>query len=99
MTAIDANQALAQSIGEHAVQAVDRDTILELTVILNNIDMSCQINVALRDNSDGEQRRVLESLFDVQALFFEEVSLTFDFVRPGDGSMNVLETQRQYSFA
>lgn len=99
MTAADPNQALTQSIGEHAVQAIGRSHISELTVVLSSIDMTCRVVVALEKNTDKEQRRALNKLFDVQELFFDEVAMSFDFGIEDDLPSAQLSSQRQYSFA
>lgn len=99
MTVADANQALTQSIGEHSVQALGRSHISELSVVLSNIDMTCRVVVALEKNTDKEQRRALNKLFEVQELFFDEVAMSFDFGTENDLPTAHLSSQRQYSFA
>lgn len=101
MTAVDEVQALTQSIGEHAVQALGRKHISELSIVVNSNDMSARIVVALRDNTDAEQRRALEKLFEVQELFFDDVSMTFGFGVDLDmpGVDAGLGASRQFSFA
>ena len=98
MSAVDEVQALTQSIGEHAVQAIGREHLAALAVVVNPIDLTARITVGLRENSDYEQQRALEALFEVQELFFEDASMTFGF-GVDDGLPTEGSTQRQYQFA
>lgn len=99
MTGVDEVSALTQSIGEHAVLAIGTKHLAELSVVVNSNDMTARITVALRKNNDAEQRRALENLFDVQDLFFDDVSMTFAFGIDADLPAARLSEQRQFQFA
>lgn len=98
MTEVNELDALTQSIGEHAVQALGEDRLRELSVVLYTHDMTCMVTVCLEENTDAEQQEALESLFDVQGLFFEDVSMSFDFGAVDEASVAVSEMQRQFSY-
>lgn len=99
MTAVDEVSALTQSIGEYAVQSIGTKHLVELSVVLSPVDWTARIAVALADNSEKEQSRALDKLFEVQELFFDDVSMTFAF--GADGDLPVAQTlgSRQYSYA
>lgn len=99
MTGVDEVSALTQSIGEHAVLAIGKKHLSELSVVINGNDLTARVTVALRKNSDAEQRRALEKLFEVQELFFDEASMTFAFGHDADLPTAQMSEQRQYSFA
>jgi len=99
MTAVDEVSALTQSIGEHAVAAIGAKHLSELSVVVNPFDCSARVVVALQENTEKEQRRALEKLFDVQDLFFDEVSMSFAFGSDIDLPTAHLAGARQYSFA
>lgn len=99
MTGVDEVSALTQSIGEHAVQAIGKKHLSELSVVVNGNDMTARVTVALRKNTDAEQQRALERLFDVQELFFDDASMTFAFGLDADLPAAHLSEQRQFQFA
>ena len=98
MTEVNELDALTQSIGEHAVQALGEERLSELSVVLYTNDMTCMVTVCLQENTDAEQQEALELLFDVQGLFFEDVSMSFDFGAVDDARVEVSEMQRQFSY-
>lgn len=100
MTAVDEVSALTQSIGEHAVQAIGAKHLTELSVVVSPIDYTARVVVALRENTDKEQRRALEKFFEVQELFFDDVSMTFGFGTDVDlPTAKQAAGARQFSFA
>lgn len=99
MTAVDEVSALTQSIGEHAVQAIGAKHIADLTVVVMPIDWTARIAVSLESNTEKEQRRALEKLFDVQDLFFDDVSMTFVFGEDLDLPAAHQVGAQQYSYA
>jgi hypothetical protein len=99
MTEVIEFEALTESIGAHAVQALGSERLRELTVVLDINDMTCLVSVCLRKNTDSEQQEALELLFDIQNLFFDEVSMSFDFGTPDSSQVATTEMQRQFSFA
>lgn len=99
MTGVDEVSALTQSIGEHAVSAIGAKHLAELSVVVNGNDLTARVTVALRKNSDAEQRRALEKLFEVQDLFFGDASMTFAFGHDADLPTVQLSEQRQFQFA
>lgn len=99
MTPVDEVSALTQSIGEHAVQAVGAKHLTELSVVVSSIDMTARVTMALRENSDKEQRRALERMFEVQELFFEDVSMTIAFGVDGELPTAQAAGSRQFSYA
>ena len=99
MTAVDEVSALTHSIGEHAVQAIGRKHLAELTVVVSPVDMTARVTIALQDNSEKEQRRALERVFEVQELFFDDVSMTFEFGTGDDLTDARLVGSGQFSYA
>lgn len=81
------------------MQAVGKSHLSELSVVVSNIDLTARVTVALRENSDPEQRRALEQLFDVQELFFDDVSMTFAFGHHAGLTEAQTSEQRQFQFA
>lgn len=99
MTAVDEFSALTQSIGEHAVSAIGSEHLRELSVVLSGTDMTARIVVSLRENTQAEQDYALEELFNVQELFFDEVSMTFGFGTETELANAESTARRQFSFA
>ncbi|WP_136024256.1 hypothetical protein [Microbacterium sp. K27] len=99
MTGVDEVSALTHSIGEHAVQAIGPKHLAELSVVVNGTDLTARVTVALRKNTEAEQRRALEKLFEVQDLFFDDASMTFAFGHDADLPTAQLSEQRQFQFA
>jgi hypothetical protein len=99
MSAVDEVSALTQSIGEHAVSGIGREHISRLSVVVNSNDMTARVVVKLRENSEAEQTHALESLFDVQELFFDEVSMTFAFGHDESLDEARAGVQRAYQYA
>lgn len=101
-TLMDENQILTQSIGEHAVAAVNGDRLHSLTVTFDARDARCVIAFVLEDNSDEEQLRAIDKLLDVQMLFMDEASIEFRIDDASDSEEaddRHSVSQRQYSFA
>ena len=92
-------QALTTSIGEHSVDAIGAEHLNALEVSLDSRDMTCQVIVALSDNSDAEQRRVLTALLDVESLYYDEAVLSFSFVDSIEHDSAPLESVPQYNYA
>ncbi|MEV7692483.1 hypothetical protein AB0N73_04030 [Microbacterium sp. NPDC089189] len=100
MTAVDEVSALTQSIGEHAVQAIGRKHLSALSVVVNPIDMTARIAVSLRDSNAKEQARAFEKFFDVQDLFFDDVSMTLVLGVDGNDLPSAVPVgSQQFSFA
>lgn len=99
---IDENQVLTQSIAEHAVTAIGRDRIRQVTVTFDARDASCIVAFVLRDNSDDEQLRAIDKLLDVKLLFIDEAVMDFrinDEVEEGVQCDRHPVSQRQFSIA
>lgn len=99
MTAVDEVSALTQSIAEHAVQAFGPKHMTQLSVTVSSVDFAARVTVQLRNNTDKEQRRALEKFFDLQDLFFDDVSMTLAFGTDEDLPSAHNVGSRQYSFA
>jgi len=79
MAGMDENSALAASLGEFTVDTIGRESLDGLHVLLDTRAGEAWMIVVLRDNSDAEQRRAIEKLFEVEDVFADEVSLSFVF--------------------
>lgn len=92
---------LVESIGLHAVQAVKKEHLASLNVLLDHRTAECNVTVELRDNSGPEQYRAMRALLELEELFRDDATLSFNFVEETevveDAPSRV--SQRQYSFA
>ncbi|MEV8269169.1 hypothetical protein AB0P19_02405 [Microbacterium oleivorans] len=100
MTQMDEAQALVTSIGEFTLDALGRDRLNGLWVSLDPRTARGDVVVALADNSDAEQKAVLLELFDVEAVYMDEVVLTFRFVDGPDAiESDARQTTPIYAYA
>ncbi len=79
MAGLDEGTALAVSLGEHTVDSIGRDHLLGLHLSLNTRACEAHIIVALKDNTDDEQRRAIEKLIEVEESFAEDATVSFVF--------------------
>ncbi|ODA89813.1 hypothetical protein ATY41_03980 [Leifsonia xyli subsp. xyli] len=80
MAGVNELQLLTTSIGEFAVDAIGRETINGLQVVMEAVDRLGHVSIALKDNSDAEQKRVLRELFDIERMYYDEAALAFQFI-------------------
>jgi len=80
MSTLNDLQALTTSIGEYTLDTIGRESVKGLQVMIESIDHQGRVSVALKDNSDAEQKRVLRELFEIEQLYFDEAALSFSFV-------------------
>lgn len=97
MTGMDELEALAQSIGEHTIEAIGREAFSGIQVTVDRRNMSAQISILLADDSDDEQLRVIRQLFDVEQIFVDEVVISYSFVSAIAEPVEQRETIRQFS--
>ncbi|WP_243063167.1 hypothetical protein [Humibacter sp. RRB41] len=84
MSDVNDLQALTTSIGEYTLDTLGKETVTGLQVSMDGVDHNGRITVALKDNSDAEQKRVLRELFEIEQMYFDEAALSFDFVQDID---------------
>ncbi len=99
MSGMDELQALAQSIGEYTVDLIGRDNLDALQVTVDRRNRSAQVSIELKKPSDAEQLRVLDVMFELEQMYFEEVVLSYSFVEAIDATADDRETVRQFSYA
>lgn len=99
MSTMDEFQALATSIGEHCVHAVETEHLLALEVLFEPEERACRVSVVLRENSDAEQRRALNALFEVEDLFLDDAAFSFHFVDSIEHDTKKRAAVPQFSFA
>lgn len=90
MSTVNDIQALTTSIGEYTLETIGRDSIKGLQVTMEDVDHQGCVSVALKDNSDAEQKRVLRELLGIEQIYFDEAALTFAFVE----SLDDMESRR-----
>lgn len=89
-------QFLAESIGHCSADMLGRDHLHALTVVLDSRARTCTIFVELHKNSSEERLRAMRRLIDVEGMFLDEVTMSFDFVEDLSATETVLESQRQF---
>lgn len=99
MQDLDEVQVLVTAVGEYTLSTLGAANLAGLRVTLDPNEMSAHITVALRDNSDSNQKSVIADLLEVEQLYFDELVMGFSLVN----SLADEETPRasvpQYSFA
>jgi hypothetical protein len=92
-------QALTTSIGEYALDVIGRNSVEALQIVMEQIDHVGKVTIALSDNSDEEQKRVLRDLFSIEDVYFDEAALTFTFVDGPDAIREPAGAVPQFSYA
>jgi len=87
---------LAESIGQYSADMIGRDHVDALSVVLDSRTQSCTVSVELHKSTREEQLRAMRILLDVEGVFLDEVTMSFDFVEDINNSGPVLESQRQF---
>lgn len=77
---MDPYEALTQSIGEYALMTLGAETLQKLQVKLDPRDLTAEILLVLKDDSDEGQRTALVALFDIEATFISDAVLSYRFV-------------------
>ncbi|WP_314148439.1 hypothetical protein [uncultured Leifsonia sp.] len=99
MTGVNDLQALTTSIGEFTVDALGRESIAGLQVVMEAVDHLGHISIALKDNSDAEQKRVLRELFEIERMYYDDAALAFEFVDAVDPDLPAKSNVPVYSYA
>ncbi|MEO8527691.1 MAG: hypothetical protein ABI435_01290 [Pseudolysinimonas sp.] len=99
MAGNDDVRALVSSIGEHAVNMIGKENLLGLEVFLDKEELSAEITVSLRDNTDESQREAIAALFGVEELFYDEAVLSFQFVDDIAAKGDARVARAQFSYA
>jgi hypothetical protein len=91
---------LANRIGSYTAERIGRDHFDALLVLLDTRVQSCLVQVALHKNSREEQVRAMQGLLEVESVYMDDVTLSFDFVEdlfrdPGP----LLDSQRRFLLA
>lgn len=99
MAVADELQVLTTSIGEFTVDTLGRDTINGLQIVMEAVDHLGHVSIALKSNTDAEQKRVLRELFEIERMYYDEAALAFEFVDAVDPDLAARENLPVYSYA
>lgn len=90
---------LVESIGLCAVSTIGEDHLRALSVELDPDEMHAHLSVTLRHERDDEFMRAIQKLAELELLFVEEASLTWEFEDSRGQVRSVNSNIKQYSFA
>lgn len=95
----DEVQILVTAVGEYTLSTLGSENLAGLRVTLDPHEMSAHITVALRDNSDGNQRAAVDRILEVEDVYFDELVIGFSLVRALEDEDAPRASVPQYSFA
>jgi len=98
MGAVDEFVTLVRAVGEYTVGTLGKENLTGLRVDADRRESSAFITIALADPSNAAQRSAIETMFEVEALYADEISLTYIFVDRLDEAVAV-SSALQYSYA
>ena len=99
MTGYDELQALTISIGEHSLNAIGRDNLRAMDVLLDPRTHNATMTIVLRANDDESQTDAIRELFEVERLFADEAVLSYVFAEALDNEKASLNAMPQFSYA
>lgn len=99
MSVMDEFQALTTSIGEYTVDTIGRVNLRGLQVTMDTRTSSASILVALRDNSDEQQKEALRALLIIEDIYLDEAVLSYRFVDEVTADGQAREVAPRFSFA
>lgn len=99
MPALDEFSALTHSIGINAVEAIGARHVTDLSVVVDTVDFTARVFIALAQATEHEQRRAAQNLLDTQDLFSDEVTMVFSFGLNAEISGARSAGSRYYSYA
>jgi hypothetical protein len=92
-------EALTHAVGEYTVEALGKENLEGLQVIANAREASALVTIALKDQSNDAQRRAIATMFDVEHLYADELTLTYVFVEHIRDTIDATASAAQFSYA
>lgn len=90
--------ALIQSLGEHAVDAIGKPNLEQLTVHGDVANESAEVEICLIDNTWDEQTRVIDLMIDLRLMFMDEISVSYRFTEL-DSCSAAVARRSQFAYA